>query len=302
MSDEDIRKELSPQGVLKVNRFILKKDGKEIKTNTLFLTFDFPKPPEKIKLGYYIANVQPYIPNPLRCFQCQKFGHSKRWCKNKPACWKCGCEGHDGSECTSETTCCLNCKGDHYTSSKSCPVWIQEKEIQRVKTVRRLSYGDARRLVVPSSSSSSPAASSYASAVKTVIRKVTLHAECQTPAFWVGKQPSLLEASKLNPVQTTSTGSGTSETISSVSINQHKTSASAPSEKPTNKKVQSNTKDSKNKTIHKKGPNDIETLNKFQSLSPPVDEEMDTTQSPRPSRSHSRSRSRSKNISPIKLK
>ena len=302
MTDEDIRKELSTQGVLKVNRFILKKDGKEIKTNTLFLTFDFPKPPEKIKIGYYIANVQPYIPNPLRCFQCQKFGHSKRWCKNKPACWKCGCEGHDGSECTSETTCCLNCKGDHYASSKSCPVWIQEKEIQRVKTVRCLSYGDARRIVIPPSSSSSPAAASYASAVKTVINKVTLHAECQTPAFWVGKQPSLLEASKLSPVQTTSTGLGTSEHKSSVSTNQHKTSASAPSEKPTNKKVLSNTKDSKNKTVHKKGPNDIETLNKFQSLSPPVDEEMDTTQSPRPSRSHSRSRSRSKNISPIKLK
>ena len=303
MSDEDIRKELSPQGVLKVNRFILKKDGKEIKSNTLFLTFDFPKPPEKIKLGYYIANVQPYIPNPLRCFQCQKFGHSKKWCKNKPACWKCGCEGHDGSECTSETTCCLNCKGDHYASSKSCPIWIQEKEIQRVKTVRCLSYGDARRIVVPSSSSSSPAAASYASAVKTVIKKVTLNAECQTPAFWVGKQPSLLEASKLSPVQTTSTGSGTSAAkSSSVSVNQNKTSSSAPSEKLVYKKAESNMKDSKSKTVNKKGPNDIETLNKFQSLSPPVDDEMDTTQSLRPSRSHSRSRSRSKNISPIKLK
>ena len=51
--------------------------------------------------------------------------------------------------------------------------------------------------MIPPSSSSSPAASSYASAVKTVIKKVTLNAECQTPAFWVGKQPSLLEASKL---------------------------------------------------------------------------------------------------------
>ena len=169
--------------------------------------------------------------------------------------------------------------------------------------MRCLSYGDARRIVVPSSSSSSPAASSYASAVKTVIKKVTLNAECQTPAFWVGKQPSLLEASKLSPVQTMSTGSGTSEAKSpSVSINQNKTSSSALSEKLLNKKAQSNTKDSKNKTINKKGPNDIETLNKFQSLSPPVDEEMDTTQSPRPSRSHSRSRSRSKNISPIKPK
>ena len=29
ISDEDIRKERSPQGVLKVNRFILKKDGRK---------------------------------------------------------------------------------------------------------------------------------------------------------------------------------------------------------------------------------------------------------------------------------
>ena len=152
MSEEDIRLELASQGVLRVSRFILKKEGKEIKTNTLFLTFDNHVPPEKLKIGYYVVTVQPYIPNPLRCFQCQKFGHSKKWCKNKLACWKCGSEGHDGSECTSETTSCLNCKGNHCASSKSCPVWIQEKEIQRVKTEKCLSYGDARRLVTSASS------------------------------------------------------------------------------------------------------------------------------------------------------
>ena len=299
MSDEDIRLELASQGVLKVTRFILKKDGKEIKTNTLFVTFDFPTPPEKLKLGYVIVNVQRYIPNPLRCFQCQKFGHSKKWCKNTIACWKCGSEGHDGSERTSETSCCLNCKGDHYASSKSCPVWIQEKEIQRGKTERCLSYGYARRLVVSSSPSSSPATSSYASAVKTVTKRVTTHVECQTPAFWVGKQPSLREASKLSPVQTASTGSGTHETSTAVNISHHKKPQAA-YEKLPKQKTQSNTKDSKNKTINNKGSNDIESVNKYQSLTSHLDDEMDTTQSPRPSRSKSLSRSRSKNISPIK--
>ena len=62
MSDEEIKKELSSQGVTNVARFILKKDNKEIKTNTLFLTFAAHVPPEKIKIGYYIANVQLYIP------------------------------------------------------------------------------------------------------------------------------------------------------------------------------------------------------------------------------------------------
>ena len=57
MSNDEIKKELASQGVTKVSRFILKKDNKEIKTNTLFLNFDSHKPPEKIKIGYYIVNV-----------------------------------------------------------------------------------------------------------------------------------------------------------------------------------------------------------------------------------------------------
>ena len=151
MADEDILNELSDQGVTNVSRFHPKKDGENIKTNTLFVTFNTPTPPKELKIGYYIVKVQLYIPNPLRCFNCQKFGHSKKFCKNPLACWKCGREGHDGSECTAETTCCLNCKGEHCASSKSCPIWIQEKDIQRIKTERGLSYGDARRLVTSQS-------------------------------------------------------------------------------------------------------------------------------------------------------
>ena len=188
MSDEDILNELSEQGVTDVSRFYLKKDGQNIKTNTLFITFNTPTAPKELKIGYYIVKVQMYVPNPLRCFNCQKFGHSKKFCKNPLACWKCGSEGHDGSECTAETTCCLNCKGDHCASSKSCPIWIQEKDIQRIKTERGLSYGDARRLVTSqsSSSSSSSVAPSYASAVKNVPKKITMSVDCQTPASWLG--------------------------------------------------------------------------------------------------------------------
>ena len=47
MSEADIVMELREQGVEEVSRFILKKDGKEIRTNTLFVTFRTPTPPEK---------------------------------------------------------------------------------------------------------------------------------------------------------------------------------------------------------------------------------------------------------------
>ena len=299
MTDEEIKNELESQGVSKVSRFILKKDNKEIKTNTLFLTFDTHKPPEKLKIGYYIANVQPYVPNPLRCFQCQKFGHSKKWCKNQLTCWKCGSEGHDGSDCTSETVCCLNCKGDHYASSKSCPVWIQEKEIQRVKTEKSLSYGEARKLVTSSSSSPS-VTTSYASAAKSATKKVSV--DCQTPAFWIGPQPSLLEASFKPSIQTKSTGSGTHEATSSSNSMQNEKSVHKPSpakpQKQASPSVQN--KNQTNKDVMNKSSKNIETSNKYHSLSSDVSEDMDTSQSPRPARSKSRSRSRSKNISPIK--
>ena len=70
MADEDILNELSDQGVTNVSRFHLKIDGENIKTNTLFVTFNTPTPPKEMKIGYYIVKVQLYIPNPLRCFNC----------------------------------------------------------------------------------------------------------------------------------------------------------------------------------------------------------------------------------------
>ena len=81
MSEADIVMELREQGVEEGG--ILKKDGKEIRTNTLFVTFRTPTPPEKIKIGYYNVTVNVYIPNPLRCFGFQEFGHSKKYCKKE---------------------------------------------------------------------------------------------------------------------------------------------------------------------------------------------------------------------------
>ena len=295
MTNEDILHELHDQGVTDVSRFLLKKDGDTIKTNTLFVTFNTPTPPKELKIGYYIVRVHLYIPNPLRCFHCQKFGHSKKFCKGPLTCWKCGSEGHDGSECTAETTRCLNCKGDHCASSKSCPIWIQEKEIQRIKTEKGLSYGDARRLVTSSSSSpSSSVAPSYASAVKSVPKKVTMSVDCQTPLSWIGPQPSLRDASRLPSVITKTTGTGTSETT----VRSNRKNSPATSE---NRATRSNNKAPTRKPDEKTKHNskDITTSNKFESLSD-VDEDMDTTHHHRPSRSHSRSRSRSKNIFPIK--
>ena len=117
LTDEEICKELEPQGIPKVKRFISKKNGQEIKFNTFLLTFNSTTVPKSIHIGLYNVKVSPYIPNPLRCYKCQKFGHGKGQCKGKLVCFKCSEEGHEGPDCTNDAKC-ANCGEAHMASSK----------------------------------------------------------------------------------------------------------------------------------------------------------------------------------------
>ncbi|XP_055924574.1 uncharacterized protein LOC129956667 [Argiope bruennichi] len=86
VSVEDITKDLKNQGVTHVRRISIRRDGQLLKTKHLVLTFDSPKLPEHIKAGYMRLSVREYIPNPLRCFKCQRFGHSKTSCRGTVTC------------------------------------------------------------------------------------------------------------------------------------------------------------------------------------------------------------------------
>ena len=80
----EIKNELKKQNVIDVKRITIKKQNEIIETNTYILTFNNPKPPLDIKIGYTVVKVQTYIPNPRRCHNCQKYGHLKQHCtRNK---------------------------------------------------------------------------------------------------------------------------------------------------------------------------------------------------------------------------
>ncbi|XP_067121978.1 uncharacterized protein [Centruroides vittatus] len=147
--ESDIQIGLSDQGVVAVRRISIRRDGKLIPTKHLILTFNKPTLPSFITAGYLRCSVRPYIPNPLRCFKCQRFGHSQTSCRGKSVCAQCGTEGHESTECKT-TPCCVNCKDAHPAYSRKCPAWQREKEIQRVKTVNNLPYPEARRMVTSS--------------------------------------------------------------------------------------------------------------------------------------------------------
>nr|BDV50222.1 MAG: hypothetical protein [Chiromantes dehaani nimavirus] len=83
--------------------------------------------PETLDLGHWGAfPVRRFIPEPLRCFQCHAFGHTKRYCRRQ----LCGvCSGnHPTWWCKkalragmSRTAQCPNCGRGHYAWFRACP-------------------------------------------------------------------------------------------------------------------------------------------------------------------------------------
>ncbi|GFU70758.1 uncharacterized protein TNCV_493211 [Trichonephila clavipes] len=150
------------QKVCAVRRITIRKDGQVLNTKHLILTFSTPDLPQFVKMAYLRCPVREYIPNPLRCFNCQRYGHSKNVCRGQPTCPRCGEVGHDSNDCSKKERC-VNCKGEHPAYSRACPTWRQEKEITTVKIKNKISYPEARRVV----SSRTPVPGvSYANVVK----------------------------------------------------------------------------------------------------------------------------------------
>ncbi|GFW61187.1 uncharacterized protein TNCV_434111 [Trichonephila clavipes] len=140
--EQEIFEGLQDQKVCAVRRITIRRYGQVVNTKHLILTFACPDLPQFITAGYLRCSVRSYIPNPLRCFQCQRFGHSKTTCRGKPTSARCSEVGHDSGECNGQEKG-LNCKGDHPLYSRSCKTYTLEKEIITVKIKNRLTYPEA---------------------------------------------------------------------------------------------------------------------------------------------------------------
>ena len=148
-SEANIKEYLENQGVTHVKRFKIKRNHEFVNTNTLLLTFNTVAPPKSLKIFYQIIPVEMYVPNPLRCFNCQKFGHHESNCPvaQGSVCERCGVgnNDHQSIHCKNQAKC-VNCDGNHMSRSSDCEVWKKEKEIMKVKVTNRLTYPEARKL------------------------------------------------------------------------------------------------------------------------------------------------------------
>ena len=106
--------------VIKLDRISVYRDGQRKPPGTFILMFQSQTLPKYIRVGYYRVAVSQFIPNTIRCYKCQKFGHTKLNCRKNEVCNKCGKDHTDSQECTNEVKC-VNCQGNHAFNDKTCP-------------------------------------------------------------------------------------------------------------------------------------------------------------------------------------
>ena len=144
VDEDDILEELRDQGVRGVRRLHRRENGSTVPTDTLVLSFCQETLPAKVRVAWRSTRVRPYVPNPIRCFKCQAYGHMASSCRGKERCGRCSSTEHKSSACKAAKPRCA-CSGEHEAWSRDCPKLLEEKR----KAKDRVNGGTRRTVAQP---------------------------------------------------------------------------------------------------------------------------------------------------------
>ena len=96
-------------------------------TNSILLTFSGPAPSSINLAPFGTFLTRSYNPEPMRCFNCQRFGRHKAQCRSAARCGVCSGR-HETSQCLQKhksgqatTARCPNCQQAHHAWNSRCP-------------------------------------------------------------------------------------------------------------------------------------------------------------------------------------
>lgn len=125
---------------------------------TVVLTYNCT-PPDTVSIFYTLYKTTTYIPNPIRCNNCQKFGHTTKTCKTQnPTCSYCA-QSHNYSACPHAQTRdqppkCANCNGEHSAAYTQCPHYVRIKQALQIRSTDHITLKEALTRVNPSQTES----------------------------------------------------------------------------------------------------------------------------------------------------
>lgn len=154
ISDSELVEELSNAGVSSVKR--LKRKGQDgyLTSLSVLLHFHCDKIPDTVSYSYLRFRTRPYNPPPLRCFRCNRFGHSQGACRGQARCSKCGGIDHEHSSCTKDKFC-INCKKSHSAAYGGCSVYKTEAKLQIIKERTKVSHTEAKVMLISATAAAS---------------------------------------------------------------------------------------------------------------------------------------------------
>jgi len=145
LTTEELQESLKTQNVTFTKRFkYFSRDTRTLQDSTTVLVhFSRTELPADVKIGYMLFKVK-YLPKPVRCFKCNRYGHVANHCRGKERCSNCSGE-HGWKTCTASYKRCPNCQGEHSATDMQCPRFKRETEVIRIKTTSKVAYAEACR-------------------------------------------------------------------------------------------------------------------------------------------------------------
>jgi hypothetical protein len=140
---EDLKEGWMDQGlkVKNVYRFSKRIGEEKVPTPRLLITFEGLNLPKYILNGWLRFSINPFIPRPKRCYNCNRIGHVSKFCRSSKTCFKCAQPYH--SPCLNSSHC-INCNSNHPANDPKCPRYNFEKEIIYIKTTEKCSFSEAK--------------------------------------------------------------------------------------------------------------------------------------------------------------
>ena len=147
-NSEELLNYLQTQNVIEIKMHQKTVNGNTFKTGLVFITFGTNNPPEYLTIGLLRVRVRPYIPTPMRCYSCHKYGHTSKYCnmKDNPKCYNCNNDKHihnKEDKCTNQSVC-VNCnETGHNSYNRNCSEYKRQIDIQTIKVTQNVSLAEA---------------------------------------------------------------------------------------------------------------------------------------------------------------
>lgn len=140
ISNQQLFEELTTTvDIIAIRRFMKKhNDGNQISylpLQTVAITFATTTTPEYVDLNLWRFPVSSYIPPVKQCYNCLRYGHYAKLCKNSTRCSICA-QNHNYKDCIlKDKPQCFHCSGAHVAISSACPMKKTKIEENRRRIV-----------------------------------------------------------------------------------------------------------------------------------------------------------------------